>query len=119
MLLTTLTVGLLGFYECVWMPFGLMNVLAKFQWLMESCLGDLHLRWCIIYLDVVIIFSATPAEHICYLRRDYEKLSQTGLKLKASKCSFFQTRISYLGHYVSELGIETDPKKIADIRNWP
>ena len=55
-LLTAFTVGPLGFYECVRMPFGLTNVPATFQWLMESCLGDLHLQQCIIYLDDIIIF---------------------------------------------------------------
>ena len=59
-LLTAFTVGPLGFYECERMPFGLTNASATFQRLMESCLGDLHLNWCIIYLDDVIVFSKTP-----------------------------------------------------------
>ena len=54
--LTAFTVGPLGFYECVRMPFGLTNAPATFQRLMESCLGELHLDWCIIYLDDIIIF---------------------------------------------------------------
>ena len=43
--LTAFTVGPLGFCESVWMPFGLTNVLATFQCLMESCLGEMHLKW--------------------------------------------------------------------------
>ena len=62
--LTAFTVGPLGFYESVRMPFGLTNVPATFQRLMESCLSELHLDWCIIYLDDIIIFSKTPDEHI-------------------------------------------------------
>ena len=62
--LTAFTVGPLGFYECIKMPFGLTNALAMFQRLMETCLGDLHLNWCIIYLDDVVIFSRTPEEHL-------------------------------------------------------
>ena len=46
--LTAFTVGPLGFYECVWMPFGLTNALATFQHFMETCLGEMHLKWCII-----------------------------------------------------------------------
>ena len=42
--LTVFTVGPLGFYKCVQMPFGLSNAPATFQCLMESCLGDLHLK---------------------------------------------------------------------------
>ena len=47
--LTAFTVGPLGFFKCERMPFGLTNAPATFQRLMESCLGDLHLNWCIIY----------------------------------------------------------------------
>ena len=43
--LTPFTVGPLGFYECVPMPFGLTNAAATFQCLMESCLGEMHLKW--------------------------------------------------------------------------
>ena len=44
--LTAFMVGPLGFYECIRMPFGLTNVPATFQHLMETCLGELHLNWC-------------------------------------------------------------------------
>ena len=117
--LTTFTVGPLGFYECVRMPFGLMNAPATFQRLMESCLGEMHLNWCIIYLDDVIIFSKTPDKHIERLRGILQKLQNAGLKLKPSKCEFFKDRISYLGHIVSKNGVETDPKKIQVILDWP
>ena len=49
----------------------------------------------------------------------FEKLTSTGLKLKPSKCEFFKPRIEYLGHIVSKDGIETNPKKIEAILNWP
>ena len=66
--LTAFTVGPLGFFECERMPFGLTNAPATFQRLMESCLGDLHLNWCIIYLDDIIVFSETPGEHVKRLK---------------------------------------------------
>ena len=77
--LTAFTVGPLGFYECVWMPFGLTNTSATFQCLTESCLGDMHLKWHIIYLDDITVFSKTPEEHIQRLRGVSEKLSAAGL----------------------------------------
>ena len=117
--LTAFTVGPLGFYECVRMPFGLTNAPATFQRLMENCLGDLHLRSCIIYLDDIIIFSKTPEEHVHRLSQVFEKLAAAGLKLKPSKCEFFKTEINYLGHVVSREGIKTDDKKIEAIKNWP
>ena len=47
---TAFTVGPLGFYECNLMPFGATNAPATFQRLMEDCLGDLNLNWCMVYL---------------------------------------------------------------------
>ena len=87
--LTAFTVGPLGFYECLRMLFGLTNAPATFQRLMESCLGDLHLQQCIIYLDDIIIFSKTPQEHLDWLRSVCKKLESANLRLKPSKCEFF------------------------------
>ena len=117
--LTAFTVGPLGFFECNRMPFGLTNAPATFQRLMETCLSELHLSWCIIYLDDIIVFSSTPAEHLERLEAVFKRLEAAGLKLKPSKCEFFKRSLVYLGHVVSERGIETDPKKIKVIEDWP
>ena len=84
--LTTFTVGLLGFYESKRMPFRLTNTPATFQRLMETCLGDLNLHWCIFYLDDIVIFSKDPASHLKRLEAVFWKLEEAGLKLKPSKC---------------------------------
>ena len=82
--LTAFTMGPLGFWECEDMPFGLTNAPATFQRLMKSCLGELHLNWCIIYLDDIIVFSQTPEEYVHRLRAVFNKLKAAGLKLKLS-----------------------------------
>ena len=64
---TAFTVGNLGFFECDCMPFGLCNVPATFQWLMQNCLSKLNLIYCLIYLDDIIIFSQTAEEHLHWL----------------------------------------------------
>ena len=86
---------------------------------MESCLGELHLEWCIIYLDDIIIFSKNPDDHLTRLRGVFERLAKAGLKLKPSKCEFSKSNLKYLGHIVSKDGIATDPRKIEVIKNWP
>ena len=101
------------------MPFGLTSAPATFQWLMETCLGELHLQCCIIYLDDIIIFSKAPKEQITRLRAVFEKLAKAGLKLKPSKCDFFKRWIAYLGHIVSKDGIKTDPKKSRPLWTGP
>ena len=117
--LTAFTVGPLGFYKCDRMPFRLTNAPATFQHLMESCLGNLHLNWCIIYLDDIIVFANSPKEHIRWLRGVIQKLAKEGLRLKPSKCEFFKSCINYFGHMVSADGIECDPKTIEAVKNWP
>ena len=61
---TAFTCGPLGFFGCDTMPFGATNAPATFQRLMHDCLGDLNMRWCIVYLDDIIIISDTKEEHL-------------------------------------------------------
>ena len=83
--LTTYTFRPLGFYECERMPFRLTNASATFQHLLQNCLGNLHLQYCIIYLDDIIVFSKTPEEHLARLQAIFKKLKKAKLKLKPSK----------------------------------
>ena len=117
--LTAFTVGPLGLYECERMPFGLTNVPATFQRLMETCLGDLNLHWCIIFLDYTVIFSKDLTSHLKRLEAVFQKLEKTGLKLKPSKCELFQWQLAHLGHVISAQGVATDEGKIEAIKNWP
>ena len=71
---TAFTCGPLGFYESNMMPFGASSVPATFQRLKESCLGDLNLSWCVVYLDDIIVFGKTPEEHLQRLAAVFEKL---------------------------------------------
>ena len=80
--LTAFTCGPLGFYECEKMPFGASNAPATFQRLMENCLGDLNLRWCVVYLDDIIVYGKSPEEILGRLGAVFEKLRKAGLKLK-------------------------------------
>ena len=116
---TAFQVGTLGFFEFNRMPFGLCNAPATFQRLMECCIGDMNLRDCLIYLDDIVIFSTTFEEHLERLEAVFSRLHSHNLKLKASKCEFLKTSVTYLGHVVSEAGIHTDPEKTEAVRTWP
>ena len=116
---TAFTVGNIGFFECNRMAFGLTNAPATFQRLMERCMGELNLKECLIFLDDILIFSETFEEHLERINAVFTRLQQSGLKLKPSKCEFFKTNVKYLGHVVSQTGIETDPDKLAALTTWP
>ena len=72
--LTAFAVGPWYFCECTRMPFRLTNTPATFQRLMENCLGDLNLHWCIIYLDDIVIYSKDPARYLERLEAMLQKL---------------------------------------------
>ena len=102
---TAFTVRNLGFFECECMPFGLCNAPATFQWLMQNCLGELNLTYCLIYLDDMIVFSKTEEDHLQCLYVVFRCFQEHNLKLKLSKCEFFCNEIGYLAHHVSKEGI--------------
>ena len=102
---TAFTVGNLKFYEFMCMLFGLCNAPATFQHLMQNTLGELNLTYCVIYLDNVIVFGRMEEEHLECLHVVFERFRKFNLKLKPSKCSFFQSEIMYLAHHISWRGI--------------
>ena len=95
---TAFIVGNLGFFECDQMPFGLYNVLAMFQRLMQNCLSKLNLIYCLIYLDDIIMFLQMAEEHPHRLWLVFDQFREYNLKLKPSKCSLFKEEINYLVH---------------------
>ena len=64
---TAFTVGNLAFFECDHMPFGLCNAPATFQLLVQNCMGQLNLIYCLIYLDDIVIFLHTAEDHLHHL----------------------------------------------------
>ena len=69
-----------------------------------------------MYLDDIITFSQTEEEHLKHLEIIFGRLKEAGLKLKRSKCSFMKLHIEYLGHLISEKGIEPMPDKLTAIK---
>ena len=41
------------------------------------------------------------------------------MKLAPTKCEFFKRRVKYVGHVVSEHGVEIDPAKTEKVKEWP
>ena len=116
---TAFTLGSMGLYECESMPFGLCNAPPTFQRLMQNCLGELNLTYCLIYLDDVIVFSDTPDEHLRRMHVVFDRLHKHGLKLKLSKCEVFKSEINYLAHHVSRKGVLSSKKNLESISQCP
>ena len=114
---TAFVVSGMGKFEFNRVPFGLAQVPAYFQRLINEVLTDCN--FAMGYLDDIIIFSKTEEEHLQHLEEIFEWLQKAGLKLKLQKCSFFKKHIQYLGHLISDEGIQPLPEKLESIAKMP
>ena len=85
----TAFVTLFGKYEFNAVPFGLVQAPAYFQQLITIVLQDCR-DFAMAYLDDIIIFSQNKDEHLKHIEIIFKKLKKADLKLKESKCDFFQ-----------------------------
>ena len=116
---TAFSVGPLGFYEYNRMPFGLTNSPATYHILMENVLAGLNLNICCVFIDDVIIFGKTYEEQLHNLQLVFDRIKTANLKLSPKKYEFFKRKVKFVGHIVSEEGIEIDPSKTDKVTNWP
>ena len=108
-----------GLFHFTRMPFGLAGAPSTFCRLMSIVLRDLLWKVCLCYLDDIIIFARTPEESLERLRIVLDRLREVGLKVKPSKCALFKTQVHFLGHMISENGVEPQPEKVKAIQDWP
>ena len=101
------------------MPFGLTCAPSAFQRLMDLVLCGLTYVSCLVYLDDIIVFARDFNSHKDRLQEVFERLRNANLKLHPSKCFLFQRRVAFLGHVLSEAGIEVQADKVNCVRNWP
>ena len=106
-----------GKYEFLMVPFGLAQAPAYFQLLMNKVLKGL--KFAMMYLDDIIIFSQDESQHLEHLEIVFSCLQEAGLKMKRSKCDFFKSEIHYLGHLISPEGISPLPNKLDSIKHMP
>ena len=102
-------------YEFNVMPFGLTNAPATFQRFMDIVLAGLKWKSLLVYLDDICIFSRTFDSHLADVQEVFNRIRNAGLKLKPTKCHFFQKEIKYLGHIVNADGILPSPDKLKAI----
>lgn len=101
------------------MPFGLCNAPATFQHLVNDIFREFLDNFVIVYLDDILIFSATLEIHQIHVKRVLATLRRHGLYVKEEKCDFEQASIQFLGLIISTEGIAMDPQKVKAILDWP
>jgi hypothetical protein len=108
-----------GLYEFNVMPFGLSNAPGTFQRLMDTTMEGLIWNILVVYLDDINIFRNTFEQHLERLQVTFNQLRQYNLKMKGSKCQFMTRKAYFLGHVISEEGIQPDSDKINRVQMFP
>ena len=100
------------------MSFGLTNVPAFFMYLMNSIFMSELDKFVVVFIDDILVYSKTEAEHEEHLCIVLSRLREHKLYAKFSKCAFWLNKITFLGHVLSADGIEVDPKKVQEVLDW-
>lgn len=102
-----------GLFEWTRMSFGFSNAPSVFQRAMDMVFGDM--QEVLIYLDDIVISTATEEDHIRVLKEVFARLKKHGMTLRLIKCKFFQTEVKYLGMICNKNGIRCDEEYVKKV----
>ena len=109
-----------GHFEFTVVSFGLCNAPGSFQTLMFNIFRPFLGRFVCCYLDDVMIYSRTRAEHVQHIKHVLTVLRENKLYGNLEKSMFARSEVRYLGHIIMRGGkVKPDPDNIASVQNWP
>jgi len=85
----------------------------------DELFADLRGKYVFNFLDDLVVYSSSPAEHVGHVREVLRRLQTAGFTLNPDKVTFGATQIKYLGHLVSSRGIRVLPDRVSAIRSYP
>ena len=106
-----------GLYEFNVLPFGLCNAPSTFQRIMDKILAGL--KGVFVYIDDIVIIGETFQETIDRYKEVAKRFRKANLKVNLEKSSFFKRQIEFLGHTISEEGIQPSDTKIKAVKEFP
>ena len=65
-----------------------------------------------VYLDDIMVYSDTAADHVRHLKIVIDILQKEQLFLSEHKLQFFVPSLKVLGHIINDNGIAMDPEKV-------
>ena len=96
-------------FQYIRLPFGLTNAPASFQRLLEHVLRDYIGKFVILYIDVMLILSASFEDHLSHVAQVLQTLREAYLKVRIDKYQFARNSVEFLGHLITPEG--TGPNK--------
>ncbi|GBG81646.1 hypothetical protein CBR_g32639 [Chara braunii] len=106
---------------------GICNAPATFQRAMNMAfqnfvwktrLAQSIINYCVIvYMDDILVYLSSCEGHVQHIEWALHALRDAGFKVALEKCQFFLTTISFLGHVVTNKGLQLEPQKVAAVRD--
>jgi len=88
-----------------------------FQRLMNRILTHYQYIFAVSYIDDILCYSQNWESHMTHLRLILQRVLDSGLRLRAEKCKFAQTKLRYLGMILTKDRIKPDLEKLKIIKN--
>jgi hypothetical protein len=107
-----------GLYEYLVMSFGLTNAPEHFMYLMNSVFMPELVKFVVVFIDDILIYSKSEEEHTQHLRVILQRLRDHQLYAKFSKCAFWLREVLFLGHIIFAEGITVNPSKVQEVLDW-
>ena len=101
------------------MPFGLKNVGATYQRLVNRMFQKQIRTTMEVYIDDMLVKSTTAELHIAHLSEAFQILRNYNMKLNPDKCAFGVSVGKFLGFIVNHRGIKANPEKIKVVLDMP
>ena len=102
-----------GRYNFNRVPFGISAAPEFYQKRMSQLLEGVEGAIC--QIDDILVYGATESDHDKTLKRVMDIIAKAGITLNEDKCQFAKKSVKFLGHWIDENGIRSDPDKIKSI----
>ena len=109
----------IGHLEWVVTPQGLCGAPVTFSQAMSIILRGVQFKYCLAYLDDIIVFSRGMEEHLKNLQEIFQRCRENNLMLHPGKCTWGLSKTKFLGHVVSKDGIHCEESKVKAVENFP
>ena len=109
----------IGLLQYIRSTFGLTNAPASLQRLLEHVLRDYIGKFVILYIDDILIFSASFDNHLSHVAQVLQTLREAYLKVRISKCQFARNSVEFLGHLIIPERFGPNKRNIEAVTSFP
>ena len=107
-------------YEPTVMFFGLTNLPATFQAMINDILRDLiDTRDIAAFMDNMLVETEDEEKHNEIVEEVLKRMEESDLYIKPEKCVWKVKEIDFLGLVIREEGIKMQKEKVAGVLEWP